>query len=86
MFYRYIKCHHVNERTVEASKRLERAKAILREHGNFRYLNGSGSIVKLNNGIEFAAIYFAMLMALVIIGGGRYLSIDYYLRRFLLKA
>ncbi len=76
---RYIKCYNVNERTIEASKRLSRAKSILREHGNYSYLNGSGSIVKLNNGIEFAMMYFAMLMALLIIGGGRYFSLDYYL-------
>ena len=79
IFERYIKCYNVNERTIEASERLARAKSILREHGNFRYLNGSGSIVKLNSGIEFAMIYFAMLLALLLIGGGRYLSIDYYL-------
>ena len=78
-FERYVKCYNVNERTIEASERLSRAKSILREHGNYSYLNGSGSIVKLNAGIEFAAIYLAMLVALVIIGGGRYLSLDYYL-------
>ena len=76
---RYIKCYNVNERTIEASERLSRARSILREHGNYGYLNGSGSIVKLNNGIEFAMMYFAMIMALLIIGGGRYFSLDYYL-------
>jgi len=81
-FERYIKCINTNERTIEASKRLSRAKEILREHGNYRYLNGSGSIVKLNSGIEFAAIYLSMLLALMIIGGGRYLSLDYFVRRF----
>ncbi|MEM7003804.1 MAG: DoxX family protein [Pseudomonadota bacterium] len=80
VFYRYFKCYNVNERTIEASERLSRAKSILREHGNYRYLNGSGSIVKLNSGIEFAAIYFSMLLGLLMIGGGRYFSIDYYLR------
>lgn len=80
VFARYINCYNVNERTIEAAQRLERAKSILREHGNFSYLNGSGSIVKLNSGIEFAAIYLAMLLALVVIGGGRYLSLDYFLR------
>lgn len=83
LFERYVKCTNVNERTVEAAERLSRAKSILREHGNWRYLNGSGAIVKLNSGIEFAAIYFAMLLALLIIGGGRYLSLDYYLKRLL---
>lgn len=79
VFERYIKCYNVNERTVEAATRLRRAKSILREHGNYRYLNGSGSIVKLNSGIEFAATYLAMLLTLMIIGGGRYFSLDYYL-------
>jgi uncharacterized membrane protein YphA (DoxX/SURF4 family) len=79
LFERYIKCQNVNERTIEASKRLARARTILQEHGNYSYLNGSGSIVKLNSGIEFAAIYLAMLLALVVIGGGRYMSLDYYL-------
>jgi hypothetical protein len=83
VFERYIRCYNVNARTIEASQRLARAKSILREHGNYGYLNGSGSIVKLNNGIEFAMIYFAMILALLMIGGGRYLSLDYYLRRFL---
>ena len=80
VFERYIKCYNVNARTIEASERLSRAKSILREHGNYRYLNGSGSIVKLNSGIEFAASYLAMLIALMMIGGGRYLSVDYYLK------
>ena len=81
VFERYIKCYNVNERTIEASKRLERAKGILREHGNWRYLNGSGSIVKLNNGIEFAATYLVMLLALMVIGGGRWFSLDYWIAR-----
>jgi putative oxidoreductase len=81
-FTHFLKCYNVNERTIEASKRLAAAKSILREHGNFNYLNGSGSLVKLNSGIEFAASYFAMLLALMIIGGGRYFSLDYWLNRF----
>ncbi|MEZ5551649.1 MAG: DoxX family protein [Pseudomonadales bacterium] len=81
LFQRFVHCYNVNERTIEASKRLDVAKDILRREGNWRYLNGSGSIVKLNSGIEFAASYFAMLLALAVIGGGRYLSLDYYLGR-----
>lgn len=75
---RYVLCRDVNERTVEAARRLSRARDILREHGNYPYLNGGGALVKLNNGIEFAATYLAMLLVLVVIGGGRYLSLDYY--------
>jgi len=85
VFERYIKCYNVNERTIEAATRLRRAKSILREHGRYSYLNGSGSIVKLNNGIEFAATYLVMLLTLMIIGGGRYFSLDYYLGLWVAK-
>ena len=80
-FKKFVECYTVNERTIEASRRLAEAKAILREHGDYRHLNSSGAIVKLNNGIEFAATYFVMLLALLIIGGGRYFSTDYWLAR-----
>lgn len=67
------------ERTVEAAERLERAKEILREHGNYEWLTEHGSFVILNNGIEFAATYFVMLLALAFLGGGRYVSVDYWI-------
>ena len=35
----------------------------------------------LNNGIEFAVTYLIMLFALLFTGGGRYVSVDYYLSR-----
>lgn len=74
-----------NERVVEAAERLERARAILREHGHYDWLTGRGSIVILNNGIEFAATYFVMLLSLLFTGAGRYVSVDYWLRRRLLN-
>jgi uncharacterized membrane protein YphA (DoxX/SURF4 family) len=37
--------------------------------------------VILNNGIEFAATYFIMLLALFFIGAGKYLSVDYWIAR-----
>lgn len=80
-FEKFIECYNVNERTIAASERLARAKTILEENGNPRYLNEYGSFVKLNAGIEFAATYFVMLLALLVIGGGRYFSIDYWLAR-----
>lgn len=69
-----------NERTVAAVERLDRAKDILREHGNYEWLTETGSFVVLNNGIEFAVTYFAMLFTLFFIGAGRYISIDYWLK------
>lgn len=67
------------ERTMGAAERLDRAKEILKENGNYEWLTEHGSFVVLNNGIEFAATYFIMLLALFFIGGGRYLSVDYWI-------
>jgi len=64
-----------------AVTRLDKAKEILKEHGNYQWLTEEGSFVVLNNGIEFAATYFIMLLALFFIGGGRYISIDYWIAR-----
>ena len=70
-----------SDRTTIAIERLDRAKDILREHGNYEWLTENGSIVVLNNGIEFAATYFIMLLALFFIGGGRYVSADYWIAK-----
>lgn len=70
-----------NERTLEAVERLAKAKEILREYGHYDWLTEHGSFVVLNNGIEFATTYFIMLLTLFFIGAGRYLSIDFWLRR-----
>ena len=67
--------------TPESAERLAAANAILREHGNYDWLTGSGEFAILNNGIEFAATYFVMLRALLFIGGGRYVSLDYWIAR-----
>jgi uncharacterized membrane protein YphA (DoxX/SURF4 family) len=67
------------ERTMEAAERLARIKSILKEHGNYEWLTEQGSVVILNNGIEFAATYFIMLLVLFFYGGGRFTSLDYWL-------
>lgn len=66
-----------NEKVLESAERLSRAKEILQEHGNYEWLTGRGSLVVLNNGIEFAATYFVMLLSLFFTGGGRYTSLDH---------
>lgn len=70
-----------NERVAASAEKLERARAILQEHGNYAWLTESGNFVILNNGIEFAATYFVMLLALFFLGGGRYVSVDWWLAR-----
>jgi putative oxidoreductase len=71
----------VTERTIGAIDRLDRAKSILKEHGNYEWLTENGGLVILNNGVEFATTYFIMLLALFFIGGGRYVSLDYWIAR-----
>lgn len=63
------------ERTMGAIQRLDRAKEILQENANYSWLTEKGSLVILNNGIEFAATYTIMLVALLYIGAGK-LSLD----------
>ena len=70
-----------SEQTVTAVERLSIAKNILREHGNYNWLTENGSLVILNNGIEFSATYFIMLLVLFFIGAGNYLSVDYWLAK-----
>lgn len=74
-----------NERVVQAVANLDSIRALVREHGDYEALTGSGSIVILNNGVEFAVTYALMLLALMVSGGGRYVSLDYFWARWLRK-
>lgn len=65
----------------EVGERLARAKDLLQAHGNYDYLTAKGSLVVLNNGIEFAATYFIMLLSLFFTGPGKYLSLDYWVAK-----
>ncbi|WP_448565244.1 HvfX family Cu-binding RiPP maturation protein [Thalassotalea ganghwensis] len=73
------------ENSVDTADKLSRMRNILEEHGNTDWLYENGGIVVLNNGIEFAATYFIMLLALLSLGAGRFVSFDYYLYRYWLK-
>jgi len=74
-----------NERTVGAIERLDKAKEILQQHGNYDWLTQNGSFVVLNNGIEFSATYLIMLLVLFFYGAGRYVSLDYWFKNSWLK-
>lgn len=69
------------ERTQGAIERLDRAKGILQEHSNYDWITQNGELVMLNNGLEFAATYFIMLLALLFLGGGKYISMDYWISK-----
>lgn len=63
-----------------AAERLERAKSILRNGGNYDWLTEKGNFVVSNSGVEWAATYLVMLLALLFGGGGR-ASLDHWLAR-----
>lgn len=64
-----------------AIERLGRAKEILQEHGNYDWLTAEGGFIISNNGIEWAATYFIMLLVLFFLGAGRYASVDHWIAR-----
>lgn len=68
------------DNSADTGNKVTKMREILDEHGNTDWLFENGSIVVLNNGIEFSATYFIMLLALFFIGAGRYTSIDYYMQ------
>jgi len=74
-----------NDRVIEAAEKKGHIISILKEHGNYRWLTSSGSVTILNNGIEFAITYFLMLLSLFFTGGGRYTSLDYWIKRRFVK-
>ncbi len=65
----------------EAIERLDRAKDLLKEHGNYDWLTEYGNLIASNNGIEWAATYFLILLALFVTGGGKFVSVDYWLAK-----
>ena len=74
-----------NAQVIASAEKLEKAREILENYGNYDWLTSSGSFVILNNGIEFAVTYLVMLLALIVLGGGRYISLDYWIKSKLEK-
>lgn len=74
-----------NAQVLASSEKLDKARQILETYGDYDWLTSSGSIVILNNGIEFAVTYLVMLLALMVLGGGRYLSLDYWVKQLFFK-
>ncbi|WP_019896123.1 HvfX family Cu-binding RiPP maturation protein [Hydrogenovibrio halophilus] len=68
-----------------AMERLDAARNLLQEHGHYDWLTETGSFVISNNGVEWAVTYLLMLLALLFLGGGRYLSLDYWIQRRMMK-
>lgn len=69
----------------EVALRLEKAREILQEHGNYEWLTDMGNFVILNNGVEFAVTYLIMLLPLLFYGAGNYVSVDYFFKKAVFK-
>ncbi|CAN8139968.1 putative oxidoreductase [uncultured Thiomicrorhabdus sp.] len=74
-----------NQQILDSQQQLIMSKELLQTHGNYEWLTMNGQIVILNNGIEFAATYFIMLLSLLFTGGGRYFSLDYWISIWIKK-
>jgi len=70
-----------NAQVLASAEKLARIQDILQTHGDYDWLTSGGSIAILNNGVEFAVTYMVMLLALMVLGGGRLVSLDYWLAR-----
>ncbi|GIX22554.1 MAG: hypothetical protein KatS3mg121_1337 [Gammaproteobacteria bacterium] len=64
-----------------AQERLAAARRILKAHGDYAWLTEAGRFTVLKNGVEFAATYFLMLLSLFFTGGGRWVSLDDWIRK-----
>lgn len=70
-----------NMRVHEAGDKIQAAREILQQYGDYDWLTASGGFAIINNGVEFAVTYLVMLLALIKMGGGRFVSVDYWLCR-----
>lgn len=71
--------------TSEASQRLAGFLQWLKSNFPQRhgFITELGKPVILNNGIEFAVTYFIMLLSLFFTGAGKYVSVDYWVDKFI---
>ncbi len=69
-----------SDRTIGAIERLDAARSILQEYGNYDWLTQNGPLVILNNGVEFAVTYTLMLLAILFMGPGK-ASIDHLIKQ-----
>jgi uncharacterized membrane protein YphA (DoxX/SURF4 family) len=70
-------------KTTEAAMRLDGMMAWLAQEfpGRFNYVTELGDPVALQNGIEFTATYAIMILVLFFYGGGRFVSLDYWIAK-----
>jgi putative oxidoreductase len=73
------------QNSVGVKQRLTEVKHLIKNSENPDWVGEKGSVVILNNGIEFSVIYFLLLLSLFFSGGGRFVSLDYWFKKTLFK-
>lgn len=73
------------QNSVGVKQRLNEVKHLIKNSENPDWVTEKGSVVILNNGIEFSVIYFILLLSLFFSGGGRFVSLDYWFKKALFK-
>lgn len=71
-----------NAQVLASADKLARIRELVDSQADADWLTASGPVVILNNGIEFAVTYAVMLLALLRMGGGRWVSVDDWLLRW----
>ena len=87
-FYQWMGIEAAEQSAKEAEGVAERVAVIRELVSNSRnpdWLTAKGNPVILQNGIEFSATYFVLLLSLFFTGGGRFTSVDYYLKKTVFK-
>lgn len=72
-----------NAQVLASADKLARIRELVDMQQDADWLTESGPVVILNNGIEFAVTYAVMLLSLMVMGGGRGVSVDWLLLRWL---
>lgn len=70
-------------KTAESTLRLDAFMQWLAANfpARYNYVTELGDPVMLNNGVEFTVTYIIMLFVLLFFGGGRFVSLDYWINR-----
>ena len=69
------------EKASENKERLDVIRSLVDAHPRSQWLKENGRVAIVQSGVEYAVTYFIMLLTLAFYGGGRFLSLDYYLCR-----
>jgi putative oxidoreductase len=88
LFYNWLgfeQAKQSSQNAEQVSQRLSEIRHLIKNSENPDWVSEKGPVAILNNGIEWSTIYFVMLLSLFFQGGGRFTSLDYWIKRSLFK-